>query len=59
VKGLDELSRLPGLRCHPLKGNRVGQWALNLTGFYRLIFTLEGNRLHIACIEEVSKHHDD
>lgn len=57
--GLDELKYLPGLRCHALTGNRQGQYAMNLTGFYRLIFTLEGEQLQIVRIEEVSKHYDD
>lgn len=56
---LDDLSKLPGLRCHPLKGDRAGQYAVNLTGFHRLIFTVEGDCLNIAMIEEVSKHYDD
>lgn len=59
AKNLDELKTLPGLRCHPLTGNRQGQFAINLTGFYRLIFTLEGKLLQIVSIEEVSKHYDD
>ena len=58
-RNIDELSRLPGLRCHPLKGDRQGQFAINLTGFYRLIFTLHGEALEIVNIEEVSKHYDD
>lgn len=58
AENLDELRKLPGLRCHELKGNRRGQWAINLTGFFRLIFCLEGVQLHIARIEEVSKHYD-
>jgi len=44
---------------HPLKGNRHGQFAVSLTGFYRLIFTLHGDALEIANIEQVSKHYDD
>lgn len=56
---IEELQRLPALRCHPLKGSHQGQWALSLTGFYRLIFTLIGERLEIVRIEEVSKHYDD
>lgn len=59
VRNIDELAGLPGLRCHPLKGERQGQFAVKLTGFYRLIFTLHGNALEIANIEEVSKHYDD
>ncbi len=59
VQNIDELIQVRALRCHPLKGKRQGQWSLKLTGFYRLIFTLEGQKLEIACIEEVSKHYDD
>jgi proteic killer suppression protein len=59
ARNIEELTSLPGLRCHPLKGNRYGQFAVNLTGFYRLIFTLHGDELEIAKIEEVSKHYDD
>jgi proteic killer suppression protein len=59
AKNFDELSALPGLRCHPLKGVREGQYAISLTGFYRLIFTLVGESLQIVQIEEVSKHYDD
>jgi len=59
ARNIDELSKFPGLRCHPLKGNRHGQFTVNLTGFYRLIFTLHGDALEIAKIKEVSKHYDD
>ncbi|MGM0444062.1 MAG: type II toxin-antitoxin system RelE/ParE family toxin [Fibrobacterota bacterium] len=59
AEGIDEVMKLPGLRCHPLKGNRNGQYAVKLTGFYRLIFKLENNVLNIALIEEVSKHYDN
>ncbi len=56
---INELKKMPGLRCHPLKGARKGEWAINLTGFCRLIFTLQGTQLKIVLIEEVSKHYDD
>lgn len=59
ARSLDELSAMPGLRCHPLKGQRAGQYAINLTGFYRLLFTLHGENLAIVRIEEVSKHYGD
>lgn len=58
-RSIEELQKLPSLNCHPLKGNRKGEWAVNLTGFYRLIFTLRGEHLEIAHIEEVSKHYGD
>lgn len=57
VHNIEELIKLPGLRCHALKGDRHGQYAVKLTGFYRLIFTLKGDSLEIAQIEEVSKHY--
>ena len=56
-RNIEELKQLPSLNCHPLKGNRQGQWAIKLTGFYRLIFTLRGDFPKIACIEEASKHY--
>ena len=56
---IKELCSLPGLHCHPLQGNRKGQWAIKLTAYYRLIFTLVGESLEIVRIEEVSKHYDD
>jgi toxin HigB-1 len=59
AKNIHVLQKLPGLRCHPLKGDRKGQWAVDLIGRYRLIFTLEGEVLEVARIEEVSKHYDD
>lgn len=59
ARNISDLCALPVLHCHPLKGDRQEQWAVTLKGFYRLIFTLEGNKLEIACIEEVSKHYDD
>lgn len=59
ARDVEELKQLPGLRCHELRGDRGGQWAVVLTGFHRLIFTLEGSLLEIARIEEVSKHYGD
>ena len=59
ARSIAELKALPGLRCHGLKGKRRGQHAVRLTGFWRLVFTLEGDALEIARIEEVSKHYDD
>jgi len=35
---LDDISRLPPSRCHQLKGNRTGQFSVDLDHPYRLIF---------------------
>jgi proteic killer suppression protein len=59
TRNIEELMRLPVLQCHPLKGDRSGQYAVNITGFYRLISSLEGEMLEIARIEEVSKRYGD
>lgn len=59
ARDLQELQKLPGIRCHPLTGDRDGQHAVKLNGFYRLIFTLSGDNLEIVRIEEVSKHYGD
>ena len=59
ARDIEELMNLPALNCHPLKGNRHGQYAVKPTGFCSLIFTLMGDALEIAHIEEVSKHYGD
>lgn len=37
---LQVLQKLPGANCHPLTGNRAGQWAVNISGNYRMIFLI-------------------
>jgi proteic killer suppression protein len=32
----------PGWRLHPLKGDRKGEWAVWVSGNWRLVFTFEG-----------------
>lgn len=59
ARDIEELKGIQVLRCHSLKGDRQGQWAIRLTGFTRLIFTLQGERMEIVRIEEVSKHYGD
>jgi proteic killer suppression protein len=54
-----DLSALPGLNCHELKGDRAGQYAITLLGFWRLIFTLQDEPMEIVRVEEVSKHYGD
>ena len=33
---------IPSYKLHPLKGDRKGQWAVWVSGNWRLIFTFEG-----------------
>ncbi len=59
AKSFDDLFQIPILKFHPLTGKREGEFAISLTGFYRLIITNDGDSFDIAKIEEVSKHYDD
>ena len=33
---------LPGLRLHPLRGERRGQWAVLVSGNWRVVFEFDG-----------------
>jgi plasmid maintenance system killer protein len=35
------LMQLPAANCHPLKGNRSGEWAVDISGNYRMIFEID------------------
>lgn len=59
IREVNDLRAFPQLNFHELKGNRKGQYAINLTGFWRLIFTLAGDNPVIIKVQEVSKHYGD
>ena len=44
-------------RCHKLKHNRDGEYAVDLTQPYRLVFEVKGNEIQIAKILEVVDYH--
>lgn len=44
-------------RCHPLTGNRKGQYALDLVHPFRLIFEKHGKQIQIAHIVEITDYH--
>ncbi len=44
-------------RCHPLKQNRKGQYAVDLVHPYRLVFEKKGNEIQIANILEIVDYH--
>jgi toxin HigB-1 len=33
---------LPGFRLHPLRGDRRGQWAVSVSGNWRVVFEFDG-----------------
>lgn len=34
---------VPGFRLHPLKGGRKGEWAVSVSGNWRIVFRFEGH----------------
>lgn len=44
-------------RCHPLKGNRKDQHAMDLVHPYRLIFEQIGDEIKIANVMEIADYH--
>lgn len=44
-------------RCHPLYGNRQGQYAMDLVHPYRLIFCSIGDTIDIVEIQEIVDYH--
>ncbi len=56
LRATDKFTQLYGhraLRLHPLKGNRAGQYAVTLTGNYRLIIErVEEDRVRIMDVED-------
>jgi toxin HigB-1 len=45
---------LPGYRFHPLRGDRKGQWAVSVSGNWRLVFEFEGG--HVTNVDLIDYH---
>ena len=44
-------------RCHPLKGSRKGEYAMDLVHPHRLVFEKEGDKIQIARIISIEDYH--
>ena len=53
-----DLSTLPQLRFHPLKGDMKGRYAIDIDESWRLIVSFD-KTMQIVYIEEVSKHYEN
>jgi proteic killer suppression protein len=53
---LQELSRFPGWKLHPLKGDLKGSWSLTVTGNWRLIFRYD-EQTNSACDIDLIDYH--
>jgi proteic killer suppression protein len=49
-----ENMNLPGYRLHPLHGDRKGQWAVWVSGNWRLVFEFDG--IHAVNVDLVDYH---
>ncbi len=45
---------LPGYQLHPMKGDRKGQWAVSVSGNWRLVFAFHGE--NAADVDLVDYH---
>jgi toxin HigB-1 len=42
---------LPGWRLHPLKGDRAGLWAVNVSGNWRIVFEFKDGHAYVVNYE--------
>ena len=54
---INHLLNIKIMRCHALKGNRAGQYAMDLTGGFRLIFRLMDNSICILEVMDITDYH--
>lgn len=54
---IEEMVQFKLGRCHPLKGERKGQYAVDLVQPNRLVFQKEGDEIQIAKIMEIVDYH--
>ena len=44
----------PGLRLHPLKGDRAGQWSVRVSGNWRVVFRFEN--AEVVDVDSIDYH---
>jgi proteic killer suppression protein len=43
---------IPGLFLHPLKGERKGEWAMTVSGNWRITFCFDGEDVIVVNLED-------
>ena len=43
---------IPGMFLHPLKGERKGQWAMTVSGNWRITFAFDGEDVIVVNLED-------
>ena len=54
---VEELVKYRIGRCHPLEGNRRGQFAMDLVHPYRLVFVKNGESVELVKIISIENYH--
>jgi proteic killer suppression protein len=44
--------KIPGMFLHPLKGDRKGQWAMTVSGTWRITFAFDGEDVIVVNLED-------
>jgi len=57
ASSVEEMVQYKVGRCHALKGNRKGQYAMDLVQPMRLVFEKKGSTVQIAVIQEIVDYH--
>lgn len=47
-----EQLNIPGMYLHPLKGDRKGEWAMSVSGNWRITFRFEGEDVIVVNLED-------
>ena len=50
--GKPEQLEIPGMHLHPLKGGRKGQWAMTVSGNWRITFAFDGENVMDVNLED-------
>ena len=53
---IEQVSRFPGWKLHPLKGDMKGYWSLTVTGNWRLIFLYDEDAHGASDIDLIDYH---
>jgi len=43
---------IPGWRLHPLKGDHIGLWAVNISGNWRMVFEFKDGHAYVINYED-------
>jgi proteic killer suppression protein len=52
ARHVEQIALFPGWKLHPLKGDRVGEWSVWVTGNYRLTFRVDAEEIRDIDLED-------